>query len=89
MADTITSSSIIAIGINNEVNNPEAKTQYIKLQNPKSNLTEEQIRAAVQPGLTQSIYLDANGIAYTSESSIVTAYTENQTVQALDIGVES
>lgn len=89
MADTITSSAILAIGINNENNNPEAKTQYIKLPNPKSSLSEEMIKTAVQAGLTNSIYLDNSGIPYTSESSIVTAYTEYQTIQALDIGVES
>lgn len=87
MADTITSSSVLAIGINNEANNPEAKTQYIKLPNPKSGLTENQIKTAVQPGLDSSIYLDNNGVPYTTNSSIVTAYVEEQTVQQLDIGV--
>lgn len=91
MADSITTSSNLSIGIRNtngyDEENP-AKIQYIKIPNPKAGLTEEQIKTAAQPGITNQIYLDEKGVVYASDSKIVTAYTEYQTVTAVDIGVD-
>lgn len=91
MADKETVTKIVGVGIRNtngyDEENP-AKIQYIKVPNPKDNLTEQQIKSAVQTGLTAQIYLDDKGVVYASDSKIVTAYTDFQTVLAVDIGVE-
>ena len=91
MADTITTSSYLSIGIKNtngyDEENP-AKMQYIKLPNPKVGLTEQQIKTAVQPGIEAQIYIDDKGVVYASDSKIVTAYTDYQTVTSVDIGME-
>ena len=91
MADSITSSSYLYIGIKNTdgytEDNP-AKMQYIKVPSPKIGLTEEQIKTAVQPGITNQIYVDDKGVTYASDSKIVTAYTDYQTVTVVDIGTD-
>lgn len=91
MADTITTSSYLSIGIKNtngyDEENP-AKMQYIKLPNPKVGLTEQQIKTAVQPGIEAQLYIDDKGVVYASDSKIVTAYTDYQTVTSVDIGME-
>lgn len=93
MADTITESKILGIGIKNK--NPEryseddpATTQYLKIPNPKDTLTEQQIKNAVQTGLNAEIWRDNKEVTFSSDSKIVTAYTEYQTVTAVDIGVD-
>ena len=92
MADSITSSSYLYIGIKNTngyytEDNP-AKMQYIKVPSPKIGITEEQIKTAVQPGITNQIYVDDKGVTYASDSKIVTAYTDYQTVTTVDIGTD-
>ena len=92
MADSITTSSYLSIGIRNTASqydeeNP-AKIQYIKLPNPKVGLTEEQIKTAVQPGIEAQLYIDDKGVVYASDSKIVTAYTDYQTVTSVDIGMD-
>lgn len=91
MADQITETKILGVGIRNtngyDSDNP-AKIQYIKIPNPKDALTEQQIKTAVQVGLTAELYIDNEGQTYSSDSKIVTAYTEYQTVTAVDIGVD-
>lgn len=91
MADKYTETKILGIGIRNkngyDEDNP-AKTQYIKIPNPKDTLTEQQIKTAVQVGLTAELYIDDKGQTYSSDSKIVTAYTEYQSITAVDIGVE-
>ena len=91
MADKIETSSTLSIGIRNtngyDEENP-AKIQYIKIPNPKTGLTEEQIKTATQTGITNRIYIDDKGVVYASDSKIVTAYTEYQTITTVDIGME-
>lgn len=91
MADKETVTKIVGIGIRNTNGYTEdapAKVQYIKVPNPKDNLTEQQIKSAVQTGLNAQLYIDDKGAVYASDSKIVTAYTDFQTVLAVDIGVE-
>ena len=98
MADRITETKILGIGIQNNAEefdpntgdlvNSTAKVQYIKLPYPKDGLTEQQIKSAVQVGITSRIYIDDRGVEFSTDSSIVTAYTEYQTVTAVDIGVD-
>lgn len=91
MADRETLSKTLAVGIKNTngytEDNP-AKVQYIKIPNPKDVLTEQQIKTAVQTGLTAELYIDDKGVVYASDSKIVTAYTDYQTVLAVDIGMD-
>lgn len=92
MADKETITKTLAVGIQNKSSaydelNP-AKTQYIKLPNPKDQLTEQQVKSAVQTGLNYELWIDSKGETYSSDSRITTAYTEFQSVRAVDIGVE-
>lgn len=93
LADKETRTNTLVVGVQNT--NAEAydesntaKTQYIRLPNPKTNLTEEQIKNAVQTGLTDEIWLDNKDVVYATDSKITTAYTEHQSILAVDIGVE-
>ena len=88
MADTVESSSYLGVTITNAPNNEEAKNQTIKIPNPSSSVTEAGIKTAVTNLINNGILLDNTGQAYTSDSEIVTAYTEYSTVQTLDIGIE-
>lgn len=93
MADTITTSKYLGITINNEANNPDAKNQTIKLYNPMTNVTETQIKNAMNKAFEKNLFLDTTNsegdpVPYTTDSSIVTAYTEDQQIEKLDIGVE-
>lgn len=93
MADTVETSRIVGITINNEANNPDAKNQTIKLADPKTNLTETQIKNAINQAFQNNLFYDnvdedGDPIYYTTDSTIVTAYTEEQEIEKLDIGVE-
>lgn len=92
MADKITETKILGVSIRNtngyDDQNP-ATMQTIKLPNPKDSLTEQQIKAAVQTGLNAELWIDSKGATYASDSKIVTAYTEFQSVRALDIGIDN
>ncbi len=91
MADqeTITKSLSVAVkNTNNYTEENPAKTQYIKIPNPKDNLTEEQVKNAIQTGFNSQLYIDDKGEVYASDSKIITAYTEISSVISVDIGVE-
>lgn len=91
MADQLTVTKTLSVTIKNtngyDEDNP-AKSQYIKIPNPKDGLTESQVKTAIQNGLTSQIYLDSEGAVYSSDSKIVTAYTETSSITTVDIGVE-
>lgn len=89
MADTQTTTLTLNVGI--EYTDPtteKKKTSYIKIPNYKSGLTESQIRAAINPLITNDILRDTYGEPM-STSQVVTAYTEDQEVLEIDIGVVS
>lgn len=89
MADSITNSNILGIGIDwYDTEEDKAKTAYLKIPNPKNSLTEQEIKSAVGTLLTNRILNDAKGNALETETTIIsTAYTEEQEVIEIDIGL--
>lgn len=85
MADKITENSILAIGIEYTDNTTgSTKTGYIKVPNPRSTVTENQIKTAMQNYLTGNIFVDEN--ADTVNASVATAYKEKTKRTDYDIG---
>ena len=87
MADSITSSSELAVGLDytiTEDGQTKERTTYLKVPNPKANLTESQIKTAMNTFINQQIILDPDGKPF-SETSIGTAYTQNETKIDIDL----
>lgn len=89
MADTIKSSNDLSIGLDYMEENAEtgitsAKTIYLKVPNPKVNLTENEIRTATQTFIEQNIIKDPTGTPF-SASAIGTAYTTKETKIDIDL----
>ena len=91
MADTVTTARVLGIGIDwYDTSTEKERTTYIKVPNPKNSLTEEQVRTAAGALITNGILLNDNGGSLGTDTTIVsTAYTEDQEVIDIDIGVES
>lgn len=91
MADKITEGTILAIGLEYaDVSADKIKTAYVKVPNPKNNLTEQEIKTVAQQLINGdgAILRDANGAPFDSETAIVTAYREYTKTIEYDIGVE-
>lgn len=86
MADKITTTRTLGIGFESKTPDGGKKNTYLKIPNYKENLTEKAIKTAVAALITSGVILDPYGNEYDSSEAIFTAYTENQTVTALDIG---
>ena len=84
MADSIKSSNELNIGLDyldvGEVTT--TKTVYVKVPNPKANLTGTEIRNAAESFINQQIVKDPQGEPF-STTSIATAYTVRE--QKIDI----
>lgn len=89
MADKNTEQRILAIGLEYEKDGAN-KTAYIKIPNPRNNLTEQQIKEATQKLLdgAEPILRSTTGAPLDSSTAIVTAYTEYVKTTEYDIGVE-
>lgn len=93
MADKITEEKILAIGLEYEgvtSEGPKTKTAYVKIPNPKTNLTEQQIKNVAMQLISGegAILRDAEGDDFDTETAIVTAYTESVKKTVIDIGIE-
>lgn len=93
MADKITEGTILAIGLEYEgvsSEGPKTKTAYVKVPNPKSNLTEQQIRTVALQLISGegAILRDAEGDDFDSDTAIVTAYTEYEKKIEYDLGLD-
>lgn len=93
MADTITTQNRLYIGLTDEAsaetNNTTAKTTLMYLPNPKTSLTESQIKTAINSALSVGLFLDQYGNPYPSETSIATSYQQSVYSVAFDnIGAE-
>lgn len=87
MADTIKSSSVLNIGLEYIYEtDKDSRLTYITVPSPRNNLTEQTIKNAVSSFLNSGLIIDAND-SVVSASAITTAYTQKQTVEAVDIGV--
>lgn len=60
----------------------DGKTKYISIPNPKSGITGNEIREAMQYIVDNGILLDSDGQSFTG---VVTAYTENKIKTSLDL----
>lgn len=83
MSDTITSGRTLNVGLD-YVDDTTGKTRtiYIKLPNPKDDLTESTIRN--QMNYFTEVILDPNGNEF-STTSVGTAYTLNETKYKIDL----
>lgn len=88
MADTITTTNILGVGLEYvDDETQRTRTTYLKLPNPKSDLTEQQIKAGVLTLIdgTEPILKDINGNAFNTETAIATSYFEDQEIIDMDI----
>lgn len=91
MADKITEGTILAVGVeytNAEGNN---KNIYLKVPNPKNNLTEETIKNLVTNQLiggNNPIFIPPDEGTLDSDTAVFTAYKEYTKTIEYDIGVE-
>lgn len=74
MADSITSSTELSIGLDYVNIDGNQRTIYLKLPNPKTGLTESQIKTQMTTFINSQIVLDPTGEPF-STTSIGTAYT--------------
>lgn len=86
MADKITENVILGIGIEyTDTQTDKAKTTYIKIPNPRSGVTKNQIQTAMQNYLTGNIFFDENYEPLVGATT-KTAYTERTRTTDYDIG---
>ena len=85
MADTIKSSNDLSVGLEYTDTDNKTKTIYLKVPNPRSNITESEIRTAMNTFINQQIVKDPEGQAF-STTSVSTAYTVNEQKVSLDVG---
>lgn len=86
MADKITESTILAIGVEyTDETSGNKKTSYIKTPNPKSGITETQIKTAMQNYLTNNIFVN-DDLSPLTDASVSTAYKETTRRTEYDIG---
>ena len=93
MADTVSTSIILGIGVEyTDTETQKAKTTYLKIPNPKNNLTEQEIKDAAkllvigdENNTYEPLLLTSQGERF-SETAILTAYREEQEIIELDIG---
>lgn len=84
MADSITSNFELSVGLDYINAENATKTAYLKVPNPKENLTESEIRTAVGSFINAQIVKDPEGNAF-STSSIATAFTTSEEKINIDI----
>ena len=88
MSDKVTTSDILGVGLEYmDTETLKAKTTYLKIPNPKDNLTESQIKTAVTNLISgeNPILLTTQGETFDSATAITTAYRETQEIIEIDI----
>ena len=91
MAQTTTTTNTLGVGLEyNDTAAQRIKTAYLKIPNPKNNLTEQEIKTAVLTLINgeEPIIKDTFGNAFDTTTAIATAYTEAQEVIDIDTGYE-
>lgn len=82
MADTITSTSELYIGLTNS----NDKLQYLQIPNPRpASATEESITSAAEYFVTNKILIDDYGAVISDTEAVTTAYIQNDTINNLDV----
>ena len=86
MADSVTTDNYLSMSLEyTDVGTNKAKTLAIKVPNPKNNITETQIKTAMNTFINQQIILDPFGNAFTTDS-LTTASTVSEQKIKLDVG---
>ena len=85
MADTIKTDNSLNIGLEYTDADNKTKTIYLKTPNPRNNITETEIRNAMNTFINAQIVLDPEGNPF-STTSVSTAYTLNEQKVSLDVG---
>ena len=85
MADTVKSSNDLSVGLEYTDTDNKTKTIYLKVPNPRNNITETEIRNAMNTFINAQIVKDPEGQAF-STTSVSTAYTVNEQKISLDVG---
>lgn len=96
MADKVTSTNTLAVGIEYDDNTKSTgkATKYVKLPNPKSNLSESQIKTVFEPLIVTRTVDDVPQYFFGSNSTgalddynpiVKTAYTEAVETIELDL----
>jgi len=91
MAQTTTTTNTLGVGLEyNDSTAQRIKTAYLKIPNPKNNITEQEIRTAVLTLISgeEPVLKDTFGNAFDTATAIATAYTETQEVIDIDTGYE-
>lgn len=95
MADKITEGNSLAIGLQYDYTNPDdevikTRTTYIKVPNPKTGLTKQQIQTVMAKLISEDggIILNAEGGTYDSSTALFTAYTEYEKKTEYDLGLD-
>lgn len=90
LADSVTNTRILAVGFEyTKQDDGTQKTVYLKIYNPKTNLTEAGIKenvAALISG-TNPLLKTPDSQTFDTDTAIVTAYTESVERTDFDIGV--
>lgn len=89
MADSIKASSSLSVGIE-YTDNGNRKIAYLSVPDPKDELTENEIKQQVGTAINTGVFLIDDGTSEQTISAdqIFTAYTTDQTINDIDIGVE-
>lgn len=85
MSDTVKSSNDLSVGLEYTDTDNKTKTIYLKVPNPRNNITETEIRNAMNTFINAQIVKDPEGQAF-STTSVSTAYTVNEQKVSLDVG---
>lgn len=89
MATTSTTTNTLGVGLDyyDEIADRN-KTTYLKIPDPRTNLTESEIKAAVMNLISgdEPIFKAIDGDKFNTETAISTAYTEAQEVIEVDTG---
>lgn len=91
MADKITEGTILAVGLEYESLENKIKTTYVKVPNPKNDLTEALIKQIFNEkiiGGPSPILRDAEGDAFDTDTAVLTAYTEYEKKIEYDLGLD-
>lgn len=86
MADKYTMTNELSVGVEYRDSDDNKKSIFFKIPEPKGNLTEETIRAAVGTALGTGIFMDSTGTVTLSAADIYTAFSTSETINDLDIG---
>ena len=79
--DTVTSAKVLALGFKRS----DSSIQYLRMTNPRSDITATEAKAAMEYLTTNELLLDSKDESVFSDSAILTAYTQSTITRDLDL----